>query len=343
MVEETKVSNVENLGKAQAQVFDMGTKSERMFFGNSLLVHNSVFFPAEPLVKSRTDIDPSDEEAMTEAILEIVDEVQEFINNSYDRFASDHCFIPGNFSYELNGETKPHHFDIKQELIARSALWTVKKRYAQWIINDEGDPVDDLEGTKWEPEAEMPAGEHDVKGFPIIRSDFPPAFNENLEDVVYGILHFWTREKLDDAILEFQQEFYNRPLDEIAKPTGVNKIEKYSTGEIGKRKKGTPPHVKASLTYNDLIKYFELEGDVRPIRSGDKVKWVYLVNNPLGFQQAAFTGQEDPDQIMDFIREYAAYDKMYEKVLETKIQKVYDSMGWDMPSQGQDIFDEFFE
>lgn len=343
MVEETEVEEVEPLGKTEADVYDMGVEGERVFFADGVLVHNSVFFPAEPLVKSRTDIDPGDEQAMTEAILEIADEVQAFINDSYDRFAEDHCFIPGNFHYELNGETKPHHFDIKQELIARSALWIVKKRYAQWIINDEGEPEDELDDTKWEPEGDIPSGEHDVKGIDIIRSDFPEAFNENLEDVVYGILHFWTREKLDDVVLDFQQDFYDLPLEEIAKPTGVNKMEKYATDHIGVRKKHTPVHVKAAMSYNDLIEYFDLHGETRPIRSGDKIKWVYLANNPLGLEQAGFKGQEDPEQIMDFIREYAAYDKMYEKVLETKIESVYDAMGWDMPVQGDAIFDEFFE
>lgn len=342
MVEDVEVESVEDLGETETEVFDMGVENEKVFFANGVLVHNSVFFPAEPLVKSRTDIDLDDEEAMTEAIIEICEEVQEFINDSYDVFAKDHCFIPGEFEYELNGEEKFHHFDIKQELIARSALWIVKKRYAQWIINDEGEAVDDLDGTKWESDGSMPSGEHDVKGIDIIRSDFPEAFNDNLEDVVYGILHFWTREKLDDAILEFQEEFYDLPLEKIAKPTGVNKLEKYATDHIGERAKGTPVHVKAAMSYNDLIDYFDLSGDVRPIRSGDKVKWVYLANNPLGLEQAAFKGQEDPDEIMEFIREYAAYDKMYEKVLETKIKSVYDAMGWDMPAQGQEIFDEFF-
>ena len=70
---------------------------------------------------------------MTEKILEIADGVQGFLNQTYNQFAK--RFLNCN----------KHRFDIKQELIARSAFWVTKKRYGQWIINDGGIKCDKLD------------------------------------------------------------------------------------------------------------------------------------------------------------------------------------------------------
>ena len=67
-----------------------------------------------------------DEDKMSKAILEIADEVQLYLNNSYDYFAKKFCNID------------KHRFDIKQEVIAKSGLFVTKKRYGLKIINDNG-------------------------------------------------------------------------------------------------------------------------------------------------------------------------------------------------------------
>ena len=66
-----------------------------------------------------------------------------------------------------------HLFDIKQETIARSGIWIAKKRYAQWIINSEGNAVNKL----------------DVKGLDVVRSSFPPAFRKFMAEVLHDILN----------------------------------------------------------------------------------------------------------------------------------------------------------
>ena len=98
---------------------------------------------------------------MTEQILDIASEVQTYINKSYDYFAK-------NF---LNIQDE-HRFEIKQEVIAKSAFWVTKKRYGQWIINDGGTPCEKL----------------DVKGLDIVRSSFPPSFRDFMTKVLKAIL-----------------------------------------------------------------------------------------------------------------------------------------------------------
>ena len=60
-------------------------------------------------------MDINDEDKMSKAILEIADEVQGYLNKSYDYFGKKFC--------NLN----KHRFDIKQEVIAKSGLFVTKK------------------------------------------------------------------------------------------------------------------------------------------------------------------------------------------------------------------------
>ena len=116
---------------------------------------------ALPLIKKDyPDVDVSDDDFMTEKILETAKVVQDFINKSYDLFAKKF----------LNCDE--HRFDIKQECVAKSAFWVTKKRYGQWIINDDGFPCDKL----------------DVKGLDIVRSNFPPAMRDLMTEVLQGVL-----------------------------------------------------------------------------------------------------------------------------------------------------------
>ena len=95
---------------------------------------DSVFYSAIPLVKKEfPNADLNNEEFMTEKILETAGAVQDFINDSYNLFASKLLNVRGS-----------HKFDIKQECVAKSAFWVTKKRYGQWIINDGGVTCDSL-------------------------------------------------------------------------------------------------------------------------------------------------------------------------------------------------------
>jgi len=273
---------------------------------------DSVFYSAIPLVKNDyPSVDLSDEKFMTEKILETAEIIQEFINQSYDLFAKRF----------LNCDT--HRFDIKQECIAKSAFWVTKKRYGQWIINDGGVKCDRL----------------DVKGLDIVRSNFPPAFRKLMTDVLQGILSNTDKEILDDTIMSFKKKMKTLPIEEIALPTGVKRLSKFADTRHSNKKiygnqgiftpmyKGTPVHVKAAWVYNDLLKYYKL-GNVEKIKNSEKIKWVYLKQNPLSIAQIAFKGYDDPKEIMDYIKKYIDHNKLFDKALQKKIDMFYDSMNW---------------
>ena len=285
---------------------------------------DSVFYSALPLVKNRhPNADVKDDKFMTEQILEIAGEVQEYINNSYNYFSSRFLNIRGE-----------HRFEIKQEMIAKSAFWVTKKRYGQWIINDGGLKVEKL----------------DVKGLDIVRSSFPPAFRDFMTKVLKAILAKQPKDKIDNFILNFKRNLKNEPLDKIALPTGVKGITKYTDKPKGgfqsktmftPMKKGAPVHTKASVIYNDLLKYFNTTNH-EPISNGNKVRWVYLKTNPYNIDGLAYKGYDDPAQIIDFIEQYVDRDKLFDKALSKKIKMFYDAMSWDMPVEKKNTIEKFF-
>ena len=273
---------------------------------------DSVFYPSIPLIqKDYPDADLSDDKFMTEKILEKAGIVQDYINESYNLFAERLLNVKGG-----------HRFDIKQECVAKSAFWVTKKRYGQWIINDGGVVCDKL----------------DVKGLDIVRSNFPVAMRKLMTEVLQDILSNEDKELIDDKIISFKKEMKTLPLEDIALPTGVKNLGKFADKRrVGKlhskgsimtpMHKGTPVHVKAAWIYNDLLKHYGLN-NVEQIKNSEKIKWVYLKDNPLSISQIAFKGYDDPKEIMDYINQYVNHSKLFEKALKKKIDMFYDSMGW---------------
>jgi hypothetical protein len=101
---------------------------------------------------------------------------------------------------------------------------------------------------------------------------------------------------------------------------------------IANFEKGTPAHVKAGITYNRLLKFFNCPFKNEPIRDGDKVKWVYLKNNPLGLDTVAFKDYNDPKEIMDFVEQYIDRDKLYVSDMENKVDDFYTALKWQKAS-----------
>jgi len=279
---------------------------------------DSVFYSALPLVKKRySDLDIKNVDKMSKAILEIASEVQVYLNKGYEYFAKKFCNLD------------KHRFDIKQEVIAKSGLFVTKKRYGLKIINDNGKKVNKLM----------------VKGLDTVRSSFPVAMREMLSKVLEDILMDVPKEKLDEFILNFKNSMKLKEFDKIAIPTSVKGIRKYRSkeGSIFKRYKlGTPIHVKSSLSYNDFLKFKKISKRYKPISNGDKIKWVYLKQNPLGLSTIAYKGHEDPIEILNFIREYIDYNKIYKQALHKKIMMLYGALRWDEPTDASKTIERFF-
>jgi len=279
---------------------------------------DSVFYSATPIVKKRfPDLDVKNIDKMSKAILNIADEVQLYLNQGYDYFAKKFCNLD------------KHRFDIKQEVIAKSSLFVTKKRYALKIINDNGKKVDKMM----------------VKGLDTVRSSFPTAMREMLSKVLEDIMMDVPKHTLDKFIINFKDSMKLMEFDKIAIPTSVKGITKYYNpdAQIFKSYKlGTPIHVKSSIIYNDFLKYNKLLNKYNLIANGEKIKWIYLKQNPLGLKTIAYKGYEDPPEILDFIRQFINPNKLYKQALHKKIMMLYQALGWDEPTDATKTIERFF-
>jgi len=279
---------------------------------------DSVFYSALPLIKKKfPTMDFESETLMSKRILDVADEMQVFLNKSYDYFAKKFLNLD------------KHRFEIKQELIAKSGLFIVKKRYGLKIINDNGVKVNKLH----------------VKGLDLVRSNFPKAMGELLRSVLEDILATVPKDKIDDRIINFKESMKLVDFDKIAMPTGVKNMKKYSAGKNGnfvQFAKGAPAHVKAAITYNNLLTHFKVGNQYEKITESQKIKWVYLKQNELGLESCSYKGYEDPPQIIDFMKKNIDYKKMYAQMLEKKIMMFYESLSWDEPVNKKTSIERFF-
>ena len=277
---------------------------------------DSVFYSAIPIIKKKyPHVDIKDENVVTEKILEIASDVQKYLNDSYDLFAKKFC------------NTEKHRFEIKQELIAKSGLFVTKKRYGLKIINDNGVKVDKLH----------------VKGLDIVRSSFPIAMKEALTKVLEDILASVPKHKIDEYILNFKNSMKLKNYDTIAMPTSAKNVKKYveKGGDIMQPKKGTPVHIKAAINYNNFLLINKLTNKYQTIGNGEKIKWVYLKDNPFKFETICYKGHEDPKETLDFIKQYINTDKIYTQGLSKKITMLYEALSWEEPNDNFG-FNKFF-
>jgi len=267
---------------------------------------DSIFASAVPLIEKRFPNQELTETMMTQRIMEICGEVQDYLNLSYDYFAKKF----------LNVEKDKHVFDIKQEVIAKTGLFITKKRYGLRIINDAGRKVNKTH----------------VKGLDTIRSNFATAMKDLLQNVLDDILADVPKEKIDERISIFKRNMTSLHYDVMANPIGVKGIGKYevkdSENAFSQYKKGTPVHVKSAINYNSLIEYWYEGKRYEKITNGNKIKWVYLKENEFGFDTIAYKGYEDPPQILDMIKKYIDHKKMYEQAMSKKIGMFYQALDW---------------
>jgi DNA polymerase elongation subunit (family B) len=295
---------------------ELGTKDVD---SNIYIDTDSVFFSAVPLMEKRFPNWRNEEQDTIAGYVDgIAGEVQDYLNNFYNILSVKVFNVPAD----------KHRFEIKKEFVAKSGLWVAKKRYAQWIIMNNGVPMDKL----------------DVKGLDVKRSSFPKAFQEIMAEVLISILRGETETEISDKVLAFKKKMTEYEIKDIAKNSAVKELTKY----MGKKRqpfqveKGTPAHVKAAIAYNDCLKHFETPFKYSPMGNGDKVKWVYLKNNPLGLETLAFKDYNDPKDIMDFVETYIDRDKIFEAELENKLDDFYNALKWDKATTETKTAKKFF-
>jgi hypothetical protein len=269
---------------------------------------DSNYFNAEPLLKYLyPDFEEKSDEEKDNLLEQVALKYQDIITEYYNTLAKE-CF-----------NVPTHRFEMKTECVIRSAYFRATRRYAQWITKQEGISKESL----------------DIKGLEFKKANFPPVFGKFFDSVLKLVLKGAKQKEIDDLILEFRTKVMSSDIDItlLGNPTSVKTLNEYvarkpRAGEIMTEiKKGAPANVKAAIVYNDLLRFWNLT-DHSPIVQGDKIKWIYLIDNPYKIEAVAFLDFDLPDKIRTFLEEYADRKKSFETILQSKLENFYNDLGW---------------
>jgi DNA polymerase elongation subunit (family B) len=225
-----------------------------------------------------------------------------------------------------------HRLYIKGESVAETAVWIAKKRYAMNVVYDLESNLDVANKMK-------------VKGLDVVRSSFPPAFRDFMNKMMKDILNKATKQDIDQKVLMFRDSMDSMSYLEVARNTAVKNISEYDlkTGKLNDFRKGTPAHVKAAITYNSLLKHFKIENKYEKISDGEKIKWIYLKQNPLNLETVAVKGYGDPQEIIEIVNTYIDYNALYENDMQKKLEDFYSALRWgNIPTEINQNAQEWF-
>ena len=270
---------------------------------------DSIYMHAEPILRHRhSNFDEMSAEEKDNALENVAMEYEGVVTKSYDKLAKE-VF-----------RSDEHRLEMKTECVIRSAYFRATRRYAQWITKQEGIKKESL----------------DVKGLEFKKANFPPVLGKFFKNALVDVLKGATQKEIDNRLKEFKKQILDGsiPLTQLGNPQAVKKLNKYTerkarAGEmfsvIGK---GAPAAVKATIVYNDLLRFWGLHKNHASISQGDKVKWIYLKPNPYQIDAIAFLEWDLPEKMHKFIEQYADRKKVFESILLNKLEGFYNDLGW---------------
>lgn len=277
---------------------------------------DSLFIQVKDILIAK-GIDLNDKKACIDNTLKIATEIQEKANEFIGKFAMKAFHIP------LDRE---HFFELKQEVVIERGYFSGKRRYAMYIVNKEGVPVEEL----------------DMKGLDLMKSNMPATYKKFGEETIQQIMFGKSREDINKRIVDFKNYLKTQSWDVVAKPTGVKTIRKYikrapRSGEIfSELELKCPINTKAAIYYNDLLRFKKLDKQYNCFVEGDKMKYVTLKKNPYNISVIGFSGN-DPEFITKLIEEYVDKEEVFNSVLLNKLQNIYTDLKWDFPSLNMNV------
>lgn len=300
---------VTDLGIQEQFVYDIEVEDTHNFFGNGICVHNSVYLTLETLVESTQKNKSIDEKI---AFMDIFSAkiLTPFIEKSYNELAE-----------YLNSYQQL--MSMKREVLCSKGLFPPnKKRYILRVHNSEGVQYD-------QPK-------YKIMGMEIVKASTPSVIRDKLKSSI-DIIFDKTNSDLIVFIEEARTEFKKIPVEDIASPRGINGVVQYSSNTTIYTK-GTPIHVRGALLYNHLIKTLNLTHKYQPIKTGDKIKFVYLKKpNTLKENVIAF-----PNTLpIEFnLHRYIDWEYQFEKVFLDALEGIISPIGWNVIEKSN--LDDFF-
>lgn len=227
---------------------------------DSLFLRLDVFF-TKVAGKEWSDLDDN---TKTDLCIQLSKIVEEYVDKmSYEVLQKGH--------YNSNVNKKRFSITFKQEIVAKRALYIVKKKYGFHILNDEGVYKDKLK----------------VTGLEMVRSETPTLFRNGLYEILEMVLKGYSDKEIRNKVDEYRKIAKNSKPEEISSNTTINNIDKYIKDDLTPVK-GAPFHLTGTANYKKLLKVFGLENKYEDITEGQKAHVIYTKPNPYGVNVLSF-------------------------------------------------------
>lgn len=190
---------------------------------------------------------------------------------------------------------------MKREKIAVSGIWKAKKKYALLTLDSE--------------KARYAHPKLEVTGLQIIQASTPKPAREELRSLVVSLLT--DKEQFTKNFYAAKEKFIKLPPEEMAFPTSVNNIIKYSDPN-NLYAKGCPMHVRAALVYNKYIQDNGIESEYPMILEGDRIKFLFLkVPNPFFNENVIAFAKRIPhrEKVIEYLDLESQYYRAIEKII----------------------------
>ena len=300
---------VQDLGIQEDWVYDIEVANNHNFFGNNILVHNSVYYQIEPFVEKYIEKNPG---------LSINDYVEwadlfekKVIQPTIQKTIKD-------FAYELNAY-KEEAIGAEREIIADAAVFTAKKKYYA--------RVRDNEGTRYPEDSPKIK----VMGLEIIKSSTPTWSKKYLKEAIPHILDK-DENDLRTWVKTIKQEFTKADLNDIA---GVGSVSRLDFDLV---KDTVPIGSRAAIRHNIYIAENNLSDQYAPIQGGDKCKRLFLVepnafhSNIIAFTNDGFTKEIEKHNCVD-------YDTQFGKNFLKPLYLMVEPMNYDLEKETAELDD----
>ncbi len=307
---------VEDLGVQEEWVYDIEVEDNHNFFGNNILLHNSIYYHIEPFVEMYKDKNPG---VLLEDQVTWADNFeQKIIQPVVSKCIED-------FSKELNAYDSGA-IGAEREIISDAAVFTAKKKYYARVRDSEGTvyPIDD-------PYIK-------VMGLEIAKSSTPPWAKKYLKLAIPHILDKDDTE-LREWIRTIKEEYITVPINDISMSSTISTVV-YNPLDLDKngKPKAMTQGTKSASAYNNYLNDNNLVAQYNEIQPGEKCKRVYLTTpNPansteiISFLDGAFIEKE--------LIDYVDYDRCFQKYFLSPLEIMTNALKWDLEKETADISD----
>jgi hypothetical protein len=306
MIESIENFEIEDLGIQEEWVYDIEVQDNHNFFGNNILLHNSVYLTIEPFMnmymKKNPDLPMDDYVTWADNFEKKV--IKPIVQKTIVDFA-----------HELNAYNTDA-IGCDREIIGDRAVFMAKKKYFARVLDDEG--------TRYT--AEDPY----IKktGLELVKSSTPIWSKKYLEE---AIPHILDKDEADLKIWfkEIKKCYTESNLNDIAAVGGLSSID-YDLD----KDKGVPIGSRAAIVHNNYIEENNLTNMYTLIRPSDKCKKLFLrLPNKFNSNIIAYTNERFVNEIGDIIDFDTNFEKNFLKPLELMI----DALGYRITKETEDL------